>query len=240
MKIPFIILLVTAAHTFTSLASDAPAAKGARFTQDLRAGKKVTIVTMGTSLSNAWPGVMMDDWLTPDFPGQVTFFNECVGASSTAMGPNGDRSLSGLGKLPAAIAHRPDVVFIEFGTNDAYLPYNISLEESKKNLNTIIDGILAANPNTEIILQTMNSCLDQDVGDKHASLRPRLAEYFQIHRDVAKERNLLLVDHYPNWLKLMTEDPARFDKLVPDRVHPEAEGYRTVFLPTLKAALIRR
>ena len=85
----------------------------------------------------------------------------------------------------------------------------------------------------------MNSCLDQDGGDKHASLRPRLAEYFQIHRDVAKERNLLLVNHYPNWLKLMTEDPARFDKLVPDRVHPEAEGYRTVFLPTLKAALIR-
>jgi acyl-CoA thioesterase I len=238
MKIPFLTLLLIVVHTFTSLAADALAAKGARFVQDLKAGKKVIIVTMGTSLSNAWPGVMMGDWLTPDFPGQVTFFSECVGASSTAMGPGGDRSLSGLGKLPTAIAHRPDVVFIEFGTNDAYLPYNISLEESKKNLNTIIDGILAANPNTEIILQTMNSCLDQAVGDKHASLRPRLAEYFQVHRNVAKERNLLLVDHYPNWLKLMTEDPARFDRLVPDRVHPEAEGYREVLLPTLKATLM--
>ena len=238
MKIPFITLLVTAAHTFTSVAADAPAAKGARFIQDPQAGKKVTIVTMGTSLSNGWPVVMMGDWLTPDFPGQVTFFSECVGASSTAMGPNGDRSLSGLGKIPAAIAHRPDVVFIEFGMNDAYLPYNTSLEESKKNLNTIIDAILSANPKTEIILQTMNSCLDQDVGDKHASLRPRLAEYYQIHRDVAKERNLLLVDHYPNWLKLMTEDPASFDKLVPDRVHPGAWGYFTVFLPTLKTALM--
>jgi acyl-CoA thioesterase-1 len=238
MKIPFITLLVTAAHTFTSVAADAPAAKGARFIQDLQAGKKVTIVTMGTSLSNGWPVVMMGDWLTPDFPGQVTFFSECVGASSTAMGPNGDRSLSGLGKIPAAIAHRPDVVFIAFGMNDAYLPYNTSLEESKKNLNTIIDAILSANPKTEIILQTMNSCLDQDVGDKHASLRPRLAEYYQIHRDVAKERNLLLVDHYPNWLKLITEDPASFDKLVPDRVHPGAWGYFTVFLPTLKTALM--
>lgn len=240
MKIPLITLLLTVVHTFTSVAADAPAAKGARFIQDLQAGKKVTIVTMGTSLSNGWPGVMMGDWLTPAFPGQVTFFSECVGASSTAMGPNGDRSLSGLGKIPAAIAHHPDVVFIEFGMNDAYLPYNTSLEESKKNLNTIIDAILAANPKTEIILQTMNSCLDQDVGDKHASLRPRLAEYYQIHRDVAKERNLLLVDHYPNWLKLMTEDPALFDKLVPDRVHPEAWGYFTVFLPTLKATLMPR
>jgi acyl-CoA thioesterase-1 len=55
---------------------------------------------------------------------------------------------------------------------------------------------------------------------------------------VAKERNLLLVDHYPNWLKLMTEDPASFDKLVPDRVHPGAWGYFTVFLPTLKTALM--
>jgi acyl-CoA thioesterase-1 len=238
MKIPFITLLVTAAHTFTSVAADVPAAKGARFIQDLQAGKKVTIVTMGTSLSNGWPVVMMGDWLTPDFPGQVTFFSECVGASSTAMGPNGDRSLSGLGKIPAAIAHRPDVVFIEFGMNDAYLPYNTSLEESKKNLNTIIDAILSANPKTEIILQTMNSCLDQDVGVKNASLRPRLAEYYQIHRDFDKERNLLLVDHYPNWLKLMTEDPVSFDKLVPDRVHPGAWGYFTVFLPTLKTALM--
>ena len=78
--------------------------------------------------------------------------------------------------------------------------------------------------------------MDQALGDQHASLCPRLAEYFQIHRDVAKERSLLLVDHYPNWLKLMTEYPARFDKLVPDRIDPQAEGYRAVFLPTLMLA----
>ncbi len=55
---------------------------------------------------------------------------------------------------------------------------------------------------------------------------------------MAKERNLILVDHYPNWLKLMTEDPTRFDKLVPDRIHPQAEDYHEVLLPTLKAALM--
>ncbi len=215
-------------------------ASGARFIQALRAGKKVTIVTMGTSLTGGawrWPDVMMNDWLNRDWPGQVTLFNEGVGASASSVGFNGDVTTSGLGKLGAVMAHRPDVVIIEFATNDAFLPYKISLADSRKNLHAIIDAILAANPKTEIILQTMNSCLDHPGGGKHASDRPQIAEYFEGYRQVARQRGLLLVDHYPNWLKIMTNDPALFDQLVPDRIHPQAEGYRRVLLPALKAAL---
>lgn len=210
---------------------------GARFIHALRSGRKVTIVTMGTSLSGLWPGVMLDDWLNKEWPGQVTLFNEAVGASASSTGFNGDQATSGLGKLDAVIAHKPDVVFIEFATNDAFLPYKISLEDSKKNLHTMIDRILAANPATEIIVQTMSSCLDHPSAGRHASDRPDVAAYFQGYREVAKARGLLLVDHYPNWLKIMTNDPALFDRLVPDRIHPQAQGYRQVLLPELKATL---
>ncbi|MCX6877944.1 MAG: GDSL-type esterase/lipase family protein [Verrucomicrobia bacterium] len=216
--------------------------KGARFIEALRAGRKVTLATMGTSLTGGtwrWPEVMMNDWLNKEWPGQVTLCNEGVGASASSMGFNGDMTTSGLGKLDAVIAHKPDAVFIEFGTNDAFLPYRISLEDSKKNLNVMIDRLLAANPATEVILQTMNSCMDQPQpgGGKHATDRPQVAAYFEGYREVAKARGLLLVDHYPNWLKIMTSDLPLFDRLVPDRIHPQAEGYQKVLLPELKATL---
>ena len=197
---------------------------------------------MGTSLTGGtwrWPDVLMNDWLNLDWPGQVTLFNEGVGASASSMGFNGDLTTSGLGKLGAVIAHKPDVVFIEFAVNDAFLPYKISLDDSKRNLNEMIDRLLAANPATEIILQTMNACLDQAQpgGGRHASDRPEVAAYFQGYREVAQARALILVDHYPNWLKIMTNDLPLFDRLVPDRIHPQAEGYRQVLLPELKATL---
>lgn len=230
--------------TLARLMGDKPGATSraadARFIRDLRAGKKITIVTMGTSLTGGtwrWPDVMMDDWLNKEFPGQVTFFNEGVGASASGVGPGNNPALSGLGKLPAVLAHKPDVVFIEFTTNDAYLPYKISVEDSRKNLNTIIDKILEANPKTEIILQTMNTVMDKPGSGPHATDRPKLADYARGYRDVAKARGLRLVDHLPNWDKLMRENPARFDELVPDRIHPQLPGYREILLPELKKSL---
>ena len=212
---------------------------GARFIRELQAGHKITLVTMGTSLTAGqwrWPDVMVKEWLDKEFPGLVTFYNEGVSASSTSVGPGNNASLSGLGKLPAAVAHKPDVVFIEFGVNDAYTPYKINLATSKANLNRIIDGILAANPKTEVILMTMHPCRSHG-GDGLAD-RPHIDSYYQIYRDVAKERGLLLVDNEPNWKKILDADRAAFDRLVPDGVHPHLEGYRQVVLPELKATLM--
>jgi lysophospholipase L1-like esterase len=236
-------LLSVAALLATFTASAAPEPGPAAFIKRLQAGEKITIVTMGTSLTGGqwrWPDVMMAGWLNRDYTGQVTLFNEGVGASASSVGPGNNAALSGLGKLPAVIARKPDVVVIEFSVNDAYLPYKITLEDSKRNLNTIIDRILDANPKTEIILQTMNSVKDRPEHgtDGAATQRPKLAEYAEGYRQVAKARGLRLVDHYPNWKKLMQERPAEFDKLVPDGIHPLDEGYWAVLLPELRRALV--
>lgn len=212
----------------------------AKFVHDLQIGKKITIVTMGSSLTGGayrWPDIMMSDWLDKEYPGQVTFYNEGVGASASGIGPGDDPKLSGLGKLSAVINHNPDVVFIEFAMNDAYLPYNISLRDSKKNLETIINTIYKANPKTEIILATMNSCKDNPNGEDNASKRPKLSCYYQGYREMAEANNLLLLDYYPVWLKLMQEDTTQFDKFVPDGIHPSLEAYRTILLPILRKTL---
>ena len=238
-----IVVTVIAAIWLAQAASFATDPPPAAFIQRLQAGEKITIVTMGTSLTGGqwrWPDVMMGDWLDREFTGQIALFNEGVGASASSVGPGNNDALSGLGKLPAVLAHKPDVVFIEFSINDAYLPYKITPDDSKKNLNTIIDRILAADPKTEIILQTMNSVKDKPEhgADGAASQRPKLADYVEGYRQVAKARGLRLVDHYPHWLKLMQENPAEFDRLVPDGVHPQVNGYCDVLLPVLKRTLL--
>ena len=241
MKSTFVTVIV--AIWVAQAASFATVPPPAAFIQRLQAGEKITIVTMGTSLTGGqwrWPDVMMVGWLDRDYTGRVALFNEGVGASASSVGPGNNAALSGLGKLPAVLAHKPDVVFIEFSINDAYLPYKITLEDSKKNLNTIIDRILAANPKTEIILQTMNAVKDKPEhgADGAATQRPKLAEYVEGYREVAKVRGLRLVNHYPHWQKLMQENPTEFDRLVPDGVHPQGEGYWNVLLPELKHELM--
>ena len=218
-------------HPGTAQPSDLPAP--VRFIENLAAGKNQTVVTMGTSLTKGGNWVpQMKDLLEQKYPNLAKVVNLGRDASSTAA-PKGR---CGLDMVKAVVAAKPDAVFIEYGMNDCYLRYEITPAQSAKNLNTIIDTILAANPQTEIILQTMNSCKDYPEKNPpwlHASNRPKLADYYQIQRDIARKRNLRLIDHYPAWLAVMNNDPARFDKLVPDRIHPNAEGAREIIMPTL-------
>lgn len=223
------------------LADELPSAgapgKRARFVEKLAAGKKQTIVTVGTSLTEggAWVS-QLQAVLDKHFPGLATVTNLGRGASSTAVPPG----RCGLDMVRSVVAARPDAVLIEFGINDCYLPYKISQEQARSNLNSIIDTINQANPETEVILQTMNCCKDypeKGAGSNHSSNRPQLSEYYQIYREVARERHLLLIDHHPCWLAVMNESPDRFDELVPDRIHPNAKGSEVVILPTLKRSL---
>ena len=83
----------------------------------------------------------------------------------------------------------------------------------------------------------MNSVLDvPELKAYSASQRPGIAQYYQVYRDVARERGLLLIDNYPNWQKLMHEDKTAFLKLVPDGIHPQEQGYRKILLPELLKA----
>ena len=120
MKSTFVTVIV--AIWVAQAASFATVPPPAAFIQRLQAGEKITIVTMGTSLTGGqwrWPDVMMVGWLDRDYTGRVALFNEGVGASASSVGPGNNAALSGLGKLPAVLAHKPDVVFIEFSINDA-------------------------------------------------------------------------------------------------------------------------
>ncbi|MBI9063414.1 MAG: SGNH/GDSL hydrolase family protein [Marinilabiliaceae bacterium] len=218
----------------------------AGFIQQLDQGAVVKIVALGTSLTGGkWPWVdVMMEWLNECYPDQVRMENLGVGASASMTVPamEGNKytwKRCGVDRVQEAMVMNPDVVFIEFAVNDAYQPYQISVEQSRKNLESMISSLQSANPNVEIILQTMNVVIDMpELNMAESSKRSKLPGYLKMYRKVAQENDLLLIDHYPNWKKfLKKEGRDAYIKVVTDGIHPNLEGYRKVVLPELKKVL---
>ncbi|MCX7048257.1 MAG: SGNH/GDSL hydrolase family protein [Candidatus Sumerlaeota bacterium] len=130
------------------------------------------------------------------------------------------------------IEKTPDAVIIEFAINDAFLQYKTSPEDARKNLENMIDRIKKARPQCEIILMTMNPPIRE-----HLERRPKIEDYYEMYRKVAKDRSLLLIDHYPNWQKILKDDPDTFNKYVPDGIHPNTLGCEKIIMPQLLKSL---
>ena len=177
-----------------------PVAGESELLAKVRAGENVKVVLLGTSLTAAatWPG-SLQSWLRAESPGPgtVTVVNRA------ASGKASDHGLAT--QTPLALRDNPDAVFIEFSMNDAASSLNISKQQAENNLNAMIDAFVSQNPDVIIVLQTMNNL---PPNTSPFSPRVDLNGYYQIYRDVAAERNAILIDHYPNWLELFTNDLA--------------------------------
>ncbi|MEK7949355.1 golvesin C-terminal-like domain-containing protein [Luteolibacter soli] len=213
----------SATVTLNDRAAGVPSTKS-RFIQKLAAGLQQKVVFYGTSLtaSGNWPTQLR---LISDatWPGQATYYNR---------GSSGMASNWGITNLQTQVlALVPDTVFIEFSVNDAVARLDISLPEARANLNAMIDGILAVNPQCEVILQVTNPVIGRPQGD--AGWRPNLVHYQQIYRDVAAERNLTLIDHSPAWQALLDQSEVDFYTNVPDGLHPSVGGEAVYMVPAL-------
>lgn len=188
----------------------------------LKTGRSQTLVVYGTSLTYSKGGNAWLDSVVSTLNGKYGNYLKSVNGAKGGQG-----SIWGVQSMEdSVIKKNPDAVMIEFGINDAYLAKNISLQLARLNLNYMIDRILIENPKCEIILQVMN----MPVG-KSAEIRPKLSSYYDIYRDVARERKLLLIDHYPNWERLLNQGMGVFLSYVPDGIHPNPEGARKIIAP---------
>lgn len=185
------------------------------------------VVFYGTSLtrSGGWADVIGAEMqaLNPE----LQFINTAEGGRESRWGREhfGER----------VIAHRPSLVFIEFAINDAVARFALPPEESAANLAAMLDMLRAAHPAAVPVLQIMNPVIDRPVG--HDGHRPALADYEALWREVARGRQLTLVDHGPAWAGLLTHDESAFRRAVPDGLHPTLAGYEQLMLPTLRSAI---
>lgn len=191
---------------------------------DLAAGYKVKVMTIGTSLTDmpfgvSWPSELYSA-LFPKYQGYMVLSNRAI---------SGSNSKSGVANIEQWLAiDNPDVVFIEYGINDAIASDNISVQQMKANLDFICAKILANNPKAEIILQTMNNPVGSALSD-----RPNIEQYYQGYRDYAAAKGYLLVDNYPLWKNLYDTNPTLWATYVGDRIHPSGEGRAAIMLPNL-------
>jgi peptidoglycan/xylan/chitin deacetylase (PgdA/CDA1 family)/lysophospholipase L1-like esterase len=200
--------------------------------KNLEAGKKQTVVVYGTSLTikGEWTKAL-SGYFDKQFPGLVTFHN------NTKAGMRSDWGVANLQEK--VLAEKPDLVFIEFSINDAATKHNISMEKSQSNLDSIVKALRRQNPEVDIVLQTMNLAWDSPrvPEKKYGSERSTLESYFEVYRRYARNNQLPLVDHYPNWLKIEMEEPERYQKMVPDGIHPSSTSSATIIWPAVEALL---
>lgn len=219
-------MAIVATSTLTLVSSiNTQASEKSTLVTNLEAGKQQTIVTYGTSLTagGAWVGQ-----LSAELKRHYSALPLVINSGRSAMW-----SKWGVDNLDTrVISKNPDALFIEFTINDAFLKYNTSVPQARSNLLNMVDRVLAANKACEIILMVMNPPIGV-----HLTSRPNIEAYNQMVRDVATERRLMLIDHYPDWQKILKADPKQFTALVPDGIHPNAEGCKQIILPNILRAL---
>jgi acyl-CoA thioesterase-1 len=188
------------------------------------ARRECRIVFHGTSLtkSGGWAETLTKE-LGARYPEVKTVNTAC----------DGQNSRWGLEQFEARVlSEAPDIVFIEFAINDAVARFNLGPEESRANLETMLDCLAVRNPECAVVLQVMNPVIDRSRG--HDGFRPHLACYEQIYREVAKSRRVILVDHAPAWSALLGRGETFFRHYVPDGLHPSSAGYEVFMLPALR------
>lgn len=127
-------------------------------------------------------------------------------------GLSGETTAAGNTRIDWMLEQPVDILLIELGGNDGLR--GISPEESRKNLQSIIDKAKAKYPDIIIILAGME--VPPNMGPEYA------AAFRKIYPELAKTNNVLLI---PFLLDKVGGEPSLN---LPDGIHPTAEGHRIV------------
>ena len=181
----------------------------------------LTIVFMGTSLSARVP------W--PDLV--IARLAECGAAPLRArrIAEGGVTSAWALSRIEAVIAAAPELVLLEFAINDADLRHGLSLGTSRDNHRVLISRLKQGLPEARIILMTTNPATGL-----RRLLRPRLAAYYALYRELAVELDVGLIDLYPRWLAV-----RNLTQSFTDGLHPTEAAALSVVAPVVTSYLAR-
>lgn len=125
-------------------------------------------------------------------------------------GVSGETSSAGLNRLDWVLKQKVDIFVLELGANDGLR--GIKLEETKRNLQGIIDKVKAENPQVKIVLAGME--MPPSMGKEYTM------EFRQMYKDLASENKVYFI---PFLLEGVGGEPTLN---LPDGIHPTAEGHQ--------------
>ena len=175
--------------------------------QDQKSDESGAILFFGTSLTagmgldpnDAYPGVIQEKLDSLDLPYQVV-----------NAGLSGETTASGRNRIGWVLNQQVDIFVLELGANDGLR--GIPLDETRKNLQAIIDTIRSKNAETKIILAGMQ--IPPNLGQEYTS------EFRNIFPELAKKNNIRLI---PFLLENVAGNPELNQQ---DGIHPTAKGQK--------------
>ena len=207
----------------TSLACAGIKAQTAASTPTAGARRTTTIVVVGDSLSAEYGLTRGSGWVALL---EQKLIRERVAASVVNASISGDTSAGGRARLPALLRqHRPQVVVIELGGNDALR--GLPIEMTQDNLTTMAGAARQAGARVVLLGMQVPPNYGRDYNQRFAAM----------FAQVAKDQQALLV---PFFLKGIGDVPDSARWFQNDRIHP-TEAAQTQLLanvwPTLRKAL---
>jgi acyl-CoA thioesterase-1 len=166
------------------------------------------ILVFGDSLSaglwisprEAWPMLLLDK-LRP-----ISRNFRVINASVS-----GDTTEGGLRRLPPHLQRPIDIFILELGINDVF--HGIPVEQTRANLQSIIDQVKARNPDAKLVIVGMQIPIA-------ATDSEHVAEFGKIFSELAEKNHAALV---PYLLAGVAGNP---DLNLVDRFHPNAAGHK--------------
>lgn len=128
------------------------------------------------------------------------------------------------------LKYKPDVLSMMIGMNDSGTTNNIPTEKFRENYNSILDQAADCS-NPALILHTTNP-----IWDVAKDIRGELPKYNQVIREIAAERQAVLVDHEKYWQEMIEKNVRRATLWMADSIHPDHYGH-VAFAHTLFKAL---
>jgi len=202
-----------------------------RVSAKLAGGQPVKIVCFGDSITGVYYHTggrrswcdLLEIALTRIFPeAQIEVINAGVSGHDT------DAALKRMES--DVLRHAPDLVVVMFGMNDVR---SLTTVVFRQNLQTIVQR--ARGGGAEVMLMTPNAIGPDD------PIRPpaRLDEYVKIVREVGRELKLTVVDTHSIYAAIMAADPAAWQRLMSDTIHPNLRGHR-IFAEAVARAITGR
>ena len=127
-------------------------------------------------------------------------------------GLSGETSAGGLTRLDWVIKQPIDIFILELGANDGLR--GLPLEETQKNLQSIIDKVKAKFPKVKLVIAGM--MVPPNMGPEYTT------KFQKIFPELAKKNNATLIP-------FLLQDVAGNEKLnLGDGIHPNVEGHKIV------------
>jgi len=182
--------------------------------------RPVRITVLGTSLSHreTWPDALS------------ALLEVCLGEAVNieVIAQPGANVVWGREQAERVVDTLPDLVLIEFATNDADILDGVSLRKSRQLHSDLIEAMREGEPEPAVILLTMNP-----VSGLRGAVRPRLRAHNDQYRALSEIYDTGFIDLAPRWRALANRDWSE------DGLHPEKTVAAEIIAPTVAAYIVR-